>query len=487
MHRTGTRRALAALAALVVVVTACGGDDSGTTTTAAEVTSTEAPAETEPPVETEPPETTVPDEDPGVHRVPEEYDTIQAAVDAAQPGDLVLIGPGTYHEAVDVTTDELTIRGLDRNEVILDGQFELDNGIRVVAANGVAIENMTAMNYTRNGFFWTGGDGYRGSYLTVMRTGRYGVYAFDIANGIFEHIYASGVPDGGIYIGQCYPCNAIVRNVVSEWNGLGYSGTNSGGDLYIVESVFRNNRVGIVPSSGSYELCYPQRQTTIVGNVVHSNNNGETATISWGLLAMGNGIIAPGGIGNVIERNLVYDHDRTGIGLIPLPEEDATDLPPPEEDWDRPCRETRDDPLADPADIPALLLWQPYDNRVVGNVVSDSREADIALASVEQDLAELRNCFSGNTFGTTAPFELETLAPCDGEGEGDWAAGDLQVIRWLPEVDTRPPSADWTTVDLPDPGPQQNMPDAATAPARPAVDLDLTIDLDAIQVPARPS
>jgi hypothetical protein len=422
-----------------------------------------------------------------VLNVPDDYDTIQAAVDAAIPGDLILIAPGVYNESVDVTTDRLTIRGLDRNAVILDGNFELDNGIRVVGANGVAIENMTATNYTRNGFFWTGGDGYRASYLTVYRTGVYGVYAFDIANGIIEHVYAAGVPDGGVYIGQCYPCNAIVRNVVSEWNGLGYSGTNSGGNLYIVESVFRYNRVGILPSSGSYELCYPQRETTIVGNLVHSNNNGESPAISWARLAMGNGILAPGGVGNVIERNLVFDHDRTGIGLVPFPEEDANDLPPDESEWDRPCSESKQDELADPADIPSLLLWQPWDNRVVGNVVEDSREADLALASVDTDLATLRNCFSGNTFETTAPTDLETLAPCDGTGSGDWTLGDLEVIRWLAEEATRPPAADWQTAPLPELQPQNNMPDAATAPANPAVNLDLTIDLDAIVVPTRPS
>jgi hypothetical protein len=51
--------------------------------------------------------------------------------------------------------------------VILDGGFELDNGVRVTGAAGVAIENMTARNYTRNGFFWTGVEGYRASYLTT--------------------------------------------------------------------------------------------------------------------------------------------------------------------------------------------------------------------------------------------------------------------------------------------------------------------------------
>ena len=62
---------------------------------------------------------------PSTIKVPADYPTIQAAVDAAKPGDLVLVAPGVYKEAVKVTTDDLTIRGLDRNKVILDGEFEL--------------------------------------------------------------------------------------------------------------------------------------------------------------------------------------------------------------------------------------------------------------------------------------------------------------------------------------------------------------------------
>ena len=101
-------------------------------------------------------------------RVPEDYETIQAAVDAAEPGDLVLIAPGIYEEAVDVETEDLTIRGLDRNEV--DPRRRVRAGERhpVARVDGVAVENMTARNYTDNGFFWTGVDGYRGSYLTAV-------------------------------------------------------------------------------------------------------------------------------------------------------------------------------------------------------------------------------------------------------------------------------------------------------------------------------
>jgi hypothetical protein len=459
---TTVRRLLGVLLASVLVLTAACGDDDDAGGDASDQASGDG----------------------ATRRVPDDYDTIQAAVDAAEPGDLILVGSGTYEEAVNVETDELTIRGLDRNDVILDGRFEKDNGIRVVGANGVAIENMTARNYTNNGFFWTGVEGYRGSYLTTYRIGDYGLYAFDSTKGLLEHSYASGSPDAGFYIGQCYPCDAVIDDVVSEYNGLGYSGTNSGGNLAIVNSTFRYNRAGIVPNSGSYELCYPERDTTIVGNVVHSNNQPDTPAIDVALTAMGNGILTSGGVANVIERNLVYDHAKTGIGLVPFPEDDPSDdLPPPTDD-ERPCAEARSDTPADPATIPNPLFWNSRDNRVVGNVVEGSGQADIGVRAVDVDTATLGNCFSGNTFGTTAPAQLEALAPCDGEASGgDWTVGELDVISWLDDV--APPSADYKT--SPVPAAQENMPDAETAPANPATGMPPSVDIDAIEVPSRPS
>jgi plastocyanin len=99
-------------------------------------------------------------------RVPEDHRTIQAAVDAAKPGDLVLIGPGVYREEVKVRTPSLVIRGRDRNTVIIDGEFRRANAISVTA-DGVAVENLTVRNAKVNGLFWTGVIGYRASYVTA--------------------------------------------------------------------------------------------------------------------------------------------------------------------------------------------------------------------------------------------------------------------------------------------------------------------------------
>ena len=449
------------------------GEPSGTATTQAASATQPAVVVTQPAV------------DPGVDGildVPGEVATIQAAVDAAKPGDLVLIAPGIYHEAVNVTTDNLTIRGVDRNKVVLDGEFKLDNGVRVLGAKGVAVENLTAMNYTANGFFFTKAVGYRGSYLTAYRNGDYGVYGFDSVKGQIEHVYAAGSPDAGVYIGGCYPCDAVIDDVISEHNGLGYSGTNSGGNLLIVNSTFRNNRAGIVPNSGSYEPCYPERETTIVGNLVYSNNQGDTAAIDVALLAMGNGILSAGGVRNVIDRNLVYDHDKSGIGLVPFLEEDPNDSAPPVDTWDTPCDTFREQTPVKPD---GAVLWDSQQTTVTGNVLSDNRVADLLVASAGADPSTFGHCFADNTFSTSFPLKLEVLAPCGGTGTGSWKDGEYDILGWLGEE--HPPSVDYKTAKLPELADQPNMPDAATAAAHPATDVPFAVDLAAIKVPTKPA
>ena len=290
-------------------------------------------------------------------------------------GDLILINEGIYNESVTITTSYLTIRGTNRNNVIIDGEFMRENGIQIYDTDGVTVENLSVRNFSLNGVYWNGSKGFRGSYLTVYNNGDYGVYAFDSTDGVFDNVYASGHPDSGIYIGQCYPCNSLIFNNVVEGNALGYSGTNAGGHLYLFNNIWRDNMSGIVPNTLDSELNPPGRETTIIGNLVIDNNNYEAPTNRFGLVAKGMGIVVPGRVGDVIEKNLVINHNRYGIVASPM--------------------------------LDANLYFSQHVH-VKNNVVLDSGYTDLALAGPWGP----GNCFEKNIYQTSTPPMLEQLHNC---------------------------------------------------------------------------
>ena len=417
----------------------------------------------------------------GTLNVPDDFDTIQAAADAAAPGALVLIAEGTYEEAVNVTCPDITLRGVDRNNVVLEGNFELENGIRILETDGVVVENMTAQNYTGNGFFWTGVDGYRGSYLTAIRNGDYGVYAYGSVNGVLEHSYGSGSPDAGVYIGQYGDCNAVVDDFTSEWNGLGYSGTNST-NVTIINSTFRHNRSGIVPNAGSYEGCAPPVRNTIVGNVASDNGNLETSAIAVAAEFPGVGIIITGSNDNIVERNRVDNNPVAGILVAPTPESDP--IGPLIEEPDPTCVEDSV-PVSDAeiAQLPNPLVWHAHRNQVVGNTAQgNDANGGWDIMSVEGEDKE--NCFSDNDAAVFSPADLEQVAPCGGPF-GVVNAESAALVGLLDTQQADP--ADFQTVELPDPGDLENMPDATTAPTEPARGPVGEIDVDSIEVPPAPT
>ncbi|MDZ7731623.1 MAG: right-handed parallel beta-helix repeat-containing protein [Natrialbaceae archaeon] len=177
----------------------------------------------------------VPYDDYNVHRVAKDgsgdYEEIQAAVNAAEEQDLILIEPGQYYENVRVNSpSKLTIRGTSRDEVIIDGEYSGYTGIEITA-DDVVVENLTVRRCTY-GVYWTGVEGYRGSHLVANNcTGEnshgYGIYAFNSRYGRFEYCYASGSDDAGFYIGESQPADAVISDCIAENNAMGYSGTNA--------------------------------------------------------------------------------------------------------------------------------------------------------------------------------------------------------------------------------------------------------------------
>ncbi len=452
LARPFARRFVAAAIGLVLLG-ACGsstdtsaGTDEGTSADTVVVASTDLAQEGETTVAT-----AVPTSRPGgpiTISVPADHRTVQAAVDASAPGDLILIAPGTYAEEVIVRTPGIVIRGLNRNTVVFDGNDELVNGFQV-SADGVAIENLTVKRYQVNGVVFTKAydapdpaqaevlQGYRASYVTVANNGLYGLYAFHASGGQFDHVYGSGHPDGGIYIGQCKPCNALVTNALMERNGLGFSGTNASGGLFLVNSIYRHNRIGMTPNSQTMERLSPQGDVVIAGNLVEDNDDPQTPPAASG--AFGIGIAVGGGERNVVLRNRVRGHDTLGIGVTTLNE------------------------------------FQPSDNRVEGNVLSENGTDLGFYATSARSLESKRNCFVGNDFSTSSPASIESVLTCD-------APSSVIPTDGSPFTKSGPPPFDYRKIPLPPD--QETMPNADTAPAVAASAAVPSVDLASIKVPS---
>jgi hypothetical protein len=364
--------------------------------------------------------------DEGVHVARDQDHLVELLETEVEPGDLVLLEPGVYPGGLNVAIPRITIRGLDRNQVVFDGEHTRGNAI-TVTADDVALENLRARDFTGNGFYWTGVEGYAGRYLTTERIGLYGIYAFDSVDGVFEHSYASGSADAGFYIGQCEPCEAVIRHVTAEHNALGYSGTNAGGDLYLEDSIWRLNAAGIVPNTLDSQEFAPQSEGTVIRrNLLEANGNEDTPSYGIAGAIIGHGVSIAGGRDNLIEDNTFVDNRDFGVVIHPLPDDN---------------------------------LWLPEDNTVRGNTFEGNGIADLALSAGSGS----GNCFEGNTFATSLPLLIEDLYHCGSPAAGDLPLiGDPVVAARLVEafaaasagIDGRP---DYTT--MPDAPDEPGMPD----------------------------
>lgn len=334
-----------------------------------------------------------------------QYRTIQAAVDAAKAGDWVLVGPGDYHERGDrvhtpgevppagvlIQKPRLHLRGMNRNGVTIDGtkpgssrcsrkpaaqDFGVSrngsrvgrNGVVAYKASGVSVENLTVCNFLAGGgengneIWWNGGDGsgligmgaFRGAYLNATSTfyageetaATYGIFTSNARGpGVWSQTYTSNFNDAGYYEGACrQECNLTMRKGWAQYSALGYSGTNSGGNLIVEESEFDHNRDGFdtnsqnnddapspqdgsCPNGGRSPITRSISCWVFTRNYVHDNNNPNTPGAGTAASSpVGTGISISGGRFDTVQENRIVHNGAWGLLLIPFPD---TDTPPP--------------------------------------------------------------------------------------------------------------------------------------------------------------
>jgi hypothetical protein len=420
------------------------------------------------------------------------YRTVQAAVNAASPGDWVLIWPGVYHDkstqwptaGVWVDKPGIHIRGLNRNQVIIDGSNgsarhpcpsspKLQttnggagrNGIEVYKASGDTIQNLTVCDYLSgtggagNEIWWNGGDGsgvigmgaYNGSFLTATsmygpknihspNLAQYGIFVSNARGpGLIDDSYSSNMADAAYYVGACQQrCNTLLTHDIGTNSALGYSGTNAGGRLVISRSAFVGNRTGLAPNSLNNDDAPPPQNGLCPGSTTKSclviednliaNNNNANVPTSGLTPAVGTGVEISGGAYDTVRNNVIAGQGAWGVVTHDYPD---LETPPPGSHCQGGVQVSK-----------TLCIFPAHGNRVYRNFFAHNgtfgnpTNGDLATVGLLSASATPRNCFYANRDAsgtlTSEPKNIQSLKvdgpPCGKQGTSLNSALVTQLI-----------------------------------------------------------
>jgi len=346
-------------------------------------------------------------------------DSIQAAVDRANPGDRVQIAPGTYTSsstecpprpsracAVSVTKDDISIvgQGGHGNSVVLEAEPGQNEGIAVgrqgggncveepeARVHGSLISGITVRGFEDDGILLACVDHWRITGVTAIENEEYGIFPSHVLEGRLDHSFASGANDTGHYIGQSF--DSRVDHNVATGNVSGFELENSTG-IRADHNLAFGNTGGILSFDLPFLDVKVNSGNVIDHNVVMNNDRENTCTDPEDTVCQvpsGTGILLMAVDENLVKSNLVTGNDSYGIAVAniclaqELPEEicAALDIEP-----------------------------NPDNNSVIGNVVLGNglNPAPSLPPVFAQDLAwdgsGTGNCWDRNLFGTSFPDPL---------------------------------------------------------------------------------
>ncbi len=231
--------------------------------------------------------------------VPEQYPTIQSAVDVAEAGDRVLVNDGSYVESVVVdkalviesvngeqlttvtATDgphtftimspEVTIKGFAIENLAVDSVADIYFGPG--SDQGQAIENSCAAaedTVADSAVYVNGANDIQVKGLVCLNTGLSGIHAKDVVGGLFEGNHISSQDDYGIFIDN--GDSLIIENNTINENGRVGIFVSESVDI-LVNNNSSNNHAQYIPGSLHGHGIYVSRSEGIVISANEIENN----------------------------------------------------------------------------------------------------------------------------------------------------------------------------------------------------------------------
>ena len=194
------------------------------------------------------------------------YTTIQAAIEAADDGDVVEVGSGTYNENV-VVTKSVTLRGVNTGEGVPVVNAQGNGSAVVLKADGIVLEGMYITNagpYPSAGIEVVSGDNVIAG-CAVMNSNWVGIYLKGSSNTTISGSISSNNGNDGILIYRA-PGNLVADSVVSNNGDDGIAILSSDNNRVEANLVINNTDTGIFIDTS--------QNTVASGNTLSYNSKG---------------------------------------------------------------------------------------------------------------------------------------------------------------------------------------------------------------------
>jgi parallel beta-helix repeat protein len=149
--------------------------------------------------------------------VPDDYPTIQEAINNAKKGDTIYIRNGTYFENL-IIEKSIKLIGEDKDNTIIDGS-QIDSVIKVLIDN-VFINDLTIQNSALEEFKHSGIESYSSYnyyFGNIFKNNRVGIHLFSGDNNTIIYNYIFESQNDSLCIHSSY--NAFYRNHIEDNNG----------------------------------------------------------------------------------------------------------------------------------------------------------------------------------------------------------------------------------------------------------------------------
>lgn len=321
-------------------------------------------------------------------------ESIQAAVDAAQPRARIRLEPGLYQQSVTINKPGIKLVGDPSAPagVILQNPGGVVNGITVTdAGDGVEISGLTVRNFEQNGVFLVGVDVFLLSHIIADNDGEYGLFPIRSSNGVITNCATNGHEDTGIYVGLSE--HITVQNSTASGNVNGIEIENSS-HIQVTGNETFGNTAGILVVLLPGLSIKTATDIVLTSNSAHDNNRPNLAQDGFEqAVPSGSGILIVGTDGTTVQNNVVTGNEFVGIGVA------NTGL------------------LADLTGVPIDDI-EPFpdgvrvlDNDVTGNGGAQPIPTLPPGVDLLWDGTGSNTCWSGNTFATSLSLDLPGGVP----------------------------------------------------------------------------